>query len=72
MSRLDAMPARILDALVQLGYIRTRRHPRTGKPEYSFDYEKCVAAAGGHARVPEFLAARADEYLKPQDEEGAR
>jgi len=57
MSGLDAMPARILDALVQLGYIRTRPHPRTGKPEYSFDYEKCMAAAGGHARVPEFLAA---------------
>ncbi len=55
-----------------LGYVRTRRNPRTGEPEFQFDYEKCVAAAGGHARVPEFLAARADEYLAKQDEEDAR
>jgi hypothetical protein len=55
------------DALVALDYLHTRRNPTTGEREFQFDYEKCVAAAGGDAHVPEFLARVAEEYLARED-----
>jgi hypothetical protein len=59
----------VLDALVALGYVRTRVNADTGTEEYYFDYEKCVAAAGGRARVGHFLGERVAEYLKERDRE---
>jgi hypothetical protein len=69
MSDLDTWPVRILHALVALGYARTRRNPRTGELEFQFDAEKCLAAAGGDAHVPEFLARAAHEFLTKEHPE---